>query len=357
MKFNKVNAWLVAVSLTATTVGVNGLPLYVNAIQPGVESVANEETVIIDILSEELDGTEIKEEAFQNQYELKNVILQEGITLIGENAFFNCVSMKSIVVPSTVKMIAQGAFQNCISLKRIDLSKTSVTEISEETFRDCKNLEEVILPEGLIAIQAKAFQGCGALADINFSAAPNLKKIGSGTFSNCISLSDVVLPETVTTVAGGAFANCIGLKSITFPGSISEFGLAVLEGAERAVIKGVVNSYAYEYAVKKGLDFEAISDEILVSDITVSNENITYNKENIKRITLKTGDSISLDVALTPANATNRKFDWEPDKDGVISIAGDGTVTGLQRGFVSILVRAQGGINKTDYIELNVRQA
>ena len=355
MKFNKVNAWLMAVSLTATTVGVNGLPLYVNASQSGVESTTNEETVIIDILSEELDGTEIKKEAFQNQYELENVILQEGISVIGENAFFNCVSMKSIVIPSTVRTIAQGAFQNCTSLEKIDLSKTGVTEISEETFRDCKNLKEVILPQGIVTIQANAFQGCGALADIDLSSLKELKKIGSGAFSNCISLREAVLPETVTTVAGGAFANCIGLQSITFPGSISEFGLAVLEGAANVTVKGVVNSYAYDYAMRKGLNFEAVSDEILVSDITISNENITYNKENIKRLTLKTGESISFGVTVAPVNATNRKFNWEPDKEGIVSFAEDGTVTGLKRGFVSVVVRAEGGVNKTDYIEINVK--
>lgn len=355
MKFNKVNAWLMAVSLTATTVGVNGLPLYVDASQSGVESTANEETVIIDILSEELDGTEIKKEAFQNQYQLENVILQEGITVIGENAFFNCTSMKSIVVPSTVKTIAPGAFQNCTSLEKIDLSKTALTEISEETFRDCKNLKEVILPQGIVNIQANAFQGCGALADIDLSSLKKLRKIGSGAFSNCISLREAVLPETVTTVAGGAFANCIGLQSITFPGSISEFGLAVLEGAGNVTVKGVVNSYAYDYAMKKGLDFEAVSDEILVSDITVSNDSITYNKENIKRLTLKTGESLSLNVALAPENATNRKYNWEPDKEGIVSFAEDGTVTGVKRGFVSVVVRAEGGVNKTDYIEINVK--
>lgn len=355
MKFNKVNAWLVAVSLTATTVGVNGLPLYVNAIQPGVESTANEETVIIDILADELDGTEIKKEAFQNQFELENVILQEGITVIGENAFFNCANLKSIVIPSTVKVINARAFQNCTSLERIDLSKTSVTEIPEEAFRYCKNLREVILPEEIVTVSANAFQGCGALEQVNFSAVKNLKKIGSGAFANCISLKEVVLPKTVTTVAGGAFANCIGLESITFPADILEFGLAVLEGAENVTVKGVVNSYAYDYAMKKGLNFEAISDEILVSDITVNNENIVYNKENVKRITLKAGESISLNVMVTPANATNGKYLWEPDKDGIVSFAEDGTVTGLKRGFVSTVVRAEGGVNKTDYIEINVR--
>lgn len=355
MKFNKVNAWLVAVSLTATTVGVNGLPLYVNASQLSVESTANEETVIIDILADELDGTEIKKEAFQNQFELKNVILQEGITAIGENGFFNCASMKSIVLPSTVKTIGRGAFQNCTSLERIDLSKTSVTEVSEEAFRNCKNLKEVILPEGIVTIQANAFQGCGALEQVDFSSAKKLKKIGSAAFGNCISLSEIVLPETVTTVGSGAFANCIGLKSIAFPGSISEFGLAVLEGTENVTVKGVVNSYAYDYAMKKGLNFEAISDEILVSDITVANETITYNKENVKRLNLKTGESISFDVAVAPANATNGKYSWEPDKEGIVSFAEDGTVTGLKRGFVSVVVRAEGGVNKTDYIEINVK--
>lgn len=355
MKFNKVNAWLMAVSLTATTVAVNGLPLYVDAIQPGVETTTSEDIVIIDILADELDGTEIKKEAFQNRYEFENVKLQEGITVIGKNAFFNCVSMKSIEIPSSVNTIERGAFENCTLLERIDLSKTSVTEISEETFRGCKNLKEVILPEGIVSIQANAFQGCGALEQINFSETKNLKKVGSGAFANCISLKEVILPKTVTTVAGGAFANCIGLKSIVFPGNISEFGQAVLEGAANVTVKGIVNSYAYDYAMRKGLDFEAISDEILVSDITVANENITYTKENIKRIVLKAGESIPLDVNVAPVNASNCQYSWEPDKEGIVSFGKEGTVTGLKRGFVSVVVRAEGGVNKTDYIEINVR--
>lgn len=355
MKFNKVNAWLMAVSLTATTVAVNGLPLYVDAVQPSVESTANEETVIIDILADELDGTEIKKEAFQNQFEFENIILQEGITVIGKNAFFNCVSLKSIVVPSTVNTIEQGAFQNCTSLEKIDLSKTAVTEISEETFRGCKNLKEVILPDGVVTIQADAFQGCGALKSVNLFSLKDLKKIGSGAFANCISLNEVIIPESVTTIGGGAFANCISLESITIPGSVSEFGQAVLEGASNVTVKSVVNSYAYDYAMRKGLNFEPISDEILVSDITVSNENITYNKENIKRITLKAGESMSLNIALAPANATNQTIIWEPDKEGVVAFAEDGTITGLKRGFVSVFVRADGGVNKADYMEINVR--
>lgn len=355
MKFNKVNAWLMAVSLTATTVAVNGLPMYVEAIQPSVESTANEETVIIDILADELDGTEIKEEAFQNHYQFENVVLQEGITSIGRSAFFNCVSMKSIVVPSSVKVIEQGAFQNCTALERIDLSKTSVTEIAEETFRGCKNLKEVILPSGVITIQADAFQGCGALKKVNLSSLKEIKKIASGAFANCISLKEVVLPESVATIGGGAFANCIGLEEITIPGSVTEFGQAVLEGVTNVTVKSVVNSYAYDYAVRKELNFEATSDEILVSEIKVENENITYNKENTKRITLKVGERISLNVALAPVNATNKNIIWEPDKEGVVSFAEDGTITGLKRGFVSVFVRAEGGVNKADYIEINVR--
>ena len=47
MKFSKVNAWLMALSFTATTVCTNGLTVQAESSLPEVESNIQDETVIV----------------------------------------------------------------------------------------------------------------------------------------------------------------------------------------------------------------------------------------------------------------------------------------------------------------------
>lgn len=353
MKFNKVNAWLMALSITATTVGVNGVCVQAEPSQSGIETAVDEEIVTVNQDTEYIDGTIIKKEAFQNRYEINRVVLASGITKIGRHAFFHCTSLKSVVVLSTVEEIEAGAFQDCTSLEYMDLSKTKITRISEETFRGCKNLKQVVLPKTITRIEANSFLGCGALESINLSALKELKRIGSGAFSNCISLKELTLPEQVSQIGGGAFLNCKGLESITIPGKVSDLGLSVLEGANHVTIKGVMNSYGYDYAMKKGLSFQAISDEIMVSDIQMKGE-LVKNQENIKKLRVKQEEVISLGVEVTPGNATDASWVWEIEKPEILSIDVNGKLTARKRGFTGVTLRAIGGVNKRDYLEVSV---
>ena len=385
MNFKKMNAWLMAVSLTATTVGVNGMPLYIDASQLGVKNEINEETLrenklkisaeaksydvdekgkITNYCGAETDIVipnkkngrqicEIGQDVFQNQQNIQSVIISEGITKISQDAFFNCKSLKRVVVASTVTEIAVGAFRNCDSLEEIDLSKTSITKISESVFKNCKNLEKVMLPKGLLTIEADAFMGCGQLASINIEELEQLNRIGSGAFGNCLSLTNIVIPESVTRIAGGAFANCMQLQTITIPGRVSEFGQAVLAGIPQVTIKGTINSLAHDYAREKKIDFEPVSEEILVSKIELSGEDITLDEENIKKLNILAGEKLPVTVEVSK-EATDKNICWECNKEGIVEISEGGMVKGLKKGFVAVVVRAVGGVNKTDYMEINV---
>lgn len=385
MNFKKMNAWLMAVSLTATTVGVNGVPIHADAAQPGMKREVNEETLRengleVSTVAKKYDvdengkvtkynGTEenvfipnkkngrqiqeIVQGVFQNQQNIHSVVISEGITKIGQDAFFNCKALKYVVVPSTVTEIEREAFQNCESLEEIDLSKTSITKIAEGTFKSCKNLKKVILPEGLLFIEADVFMGCGQLADINMENLQSLGRIGSGAFGNCISLTNVVLPESVTRISNGAFANCIQLQTITIPARVTEFGQAVLTGNSNVTIKGTINSLAYNYAKKKDISFQPVSEEILVSSIELSGTDITLDKENIKKLNISEGTEISVNVKVS-SDATNQNFCWECEKEGIVEISKDGVIKAMKKGFTAVVVRAAGGVNKTDYMEINV---
>lgn len=385
MNFRKMNAWLMAVSLTATTVGVNGMPLYVDAAQLGMKREVNEETlrenglqisteakkydvdekgkitkyygteqeVIIPKKKNGRQICEIGQGVFQNQQTIQSVVVSEGITQISQDAFFNCKALKTVIVASTVTELERGAFQNCDSLEEIDLSRTAITKISEGVFKNCKNLKKVILPQGLLTIEADAFMGCGHLADINLNNLERLDKIGSGAFGNCISLTNVVLPDSVTRISNGAFGYCTGLQEITIPARVTEFGQAVLSGVSEVTIKGTLHSLAYDYAVEKNIAFESISEEILVSNIELSGADITLDEENIKKLDIKEGAEIQVNVKVS-SDATDQSISWECNKEGIVEISKDGVIKGLKKGFTTVVVSAVGGVNKTDYMEINV---
>lgn len=56
---------------------------------------------------------------FSFNSEIKSVIIEDGITLIGSSLFSYCDSLVSVTIPDTVSEIDEGAFQDCYSLRDV----------------------------------------------------------------------------------------------------------------------------------------------------------------------------------------------------------------------------------------------
>ena len=78
--------------------------------------------------------------------QIKTVILEEGVTLIGRYAFENCINMDSIMLPDGMFVIQDRAFHNCSAL-------TTLT-----------------IPVSMRGISAAAFEGCTSLTTLNYYA-------------------------------------------------------------------------------------------------------------------------------------------------------------------------------------------
>ena len=163
-----------------------------------------------------------------NNYEVKKIVVSEGITSIGNYAFYYCYNSTEVEIPDTVTRIGNSAFFNNSSLQELELGN-NVTELGEQAFTKCISLRRISLGTGLTAIGNAAFSGCTALTSIG--------AVGSGAdvelpatltsvsgFGNCTGLTSVALPGTVVTVGDSAFSGCTGLKSITLPDSVTTIG-------------------------------------------------------------------------------------------------------------------------------------
>ena len=130
---------------------------------------------------------------FSRSYEIKKVIIKDGVTNIGNNAFFDYPALTSVEIPN------------------------SVTSIGESAFFQCMRLTSVTIGNSLTRIGKRAFENCTALLSVEF---PNsLTNIEEFAFENCFVLTSITIPNSVMSIGNNAFVNCMNLKSFTFKGS------------------------------------------------------------------------------------------------------------------------------------------
>ena len=187
---------------------------------------------------------------------LEEVILQEGLTVIGQGAFRNCKHLKKITIPKTVTDFAYGAFINFAygafinsGLEEVILQE-GLNVIGDLTFKDCKHLkkitiprtvtkfgfntfinsglEEVILQEGLTVIGERAFEDCKYLKKITIPK--TITYFGIEAFDGS-GLEEVILQQGLTVIGGQAFQNCKHLKKITIPRTVTDFGFRTFYGS------------------------------------------------------------------------------------------------------------------------------
>lgn len=153
--------------------------------------------------------------------DVKEVVIEDGITRIGDFAFDYCTEVESIIIPDSVTSIGFFAFANCEKLETITIPD-SVVSIEAMAFDQCKALKTITIPDSVTTLGENAFFYCTNLTSVKLSK--NLESIESGTFFFCESLKDVEIPDKVKTIGSDAFACCFELTDITLPESIDNIG-------------------------------------------------------------------------------------------------------------------------------------
>lgn len=76
--------------------------------------------------------------------DIREIIIEEGVTGIGAEAFKNCINVKSITLPETLVTIGNGAFENTFSMEKITLP-TSIVSVGDDAFTGCISLKNLIV--------------------------------------------------------------------------------------------------------------------------------------------------------------------------------------------------------------------
>lgn len=211
---------------------------------------------------------------------LTNIVLPEGLQIIGDTAFFSCLELENVSIPDSVQLIGSAAFRFCEKLKEIwlgdnlkklgegafarsglehisipggidEIAKQAfhrcdklinvqigngITHIHEDAFSLCSNLQRIVLPESLVEIHKRAFAKCTELAP--FEWPQKLRGIEDNAFELCKKMKRIVLPESLESIGACAFAGIL-LEDIVFPVSITAVDHQAFDSYDTVCAPGV----------------------------------------------------------------------------------------------------------------------
>lgn len=188
------------------------------------ENFKNNGRLVIPAKIDKYDVYSVDCNAFMAKWPVRDIIIENGVKVIGSNAFSRCDLLKTVSIPESVTLIGDFAFTCCPNLKRVTLSEG--LEVIEAGAFEYTGLEEINLPNSLIRIGDGAFRET-CIRSVNIG--PNINIIGSSAFATCDKLERVNFSEGVRFIEDYAFKECFSLESITFPKSLLEMGYGVID--------------------------------------------------------------------------------------------------------------------------------
>ena len=225
-----------------------------------------ESTDILKIPSD-LNVMYITAAAFEDNDNIKKIILPASLMDIQERAFLNCTALEEIYFVSLnhredengnvinpnidwadLSVVYEEAFYGCTNLKKVDLSNVKTITLARDVFANCTSLEEIVdMPSigtmnarafantalkeldltGLYMSGAYVFQGCNQITSIKTG---RFTALGDYMFAGCTSLTGTVVIETPK-VGRGVFANCTNLTGVRFTSNGAQFQIDIGDNA------------------------------------------------------------------------------------------------------------------------------
>ena len=156
----------------------------------------------------------------EHKEDIKEVVIEEGVTSVGFCAFYQMPNLETVVLPSTI-------------IKFSTIRNNSADHYCCYSFAECAKLKNLTLTEGMTAIGGLAFYGCTSLESVRIPTTIDTSSISSlspktqwgvQTFADCTSLKNITLPEGLTGIGAQAFENT-AVESVVIPSTVQNWGL------------------------------------------------------------------------------------------------------------------------------------
>ena len=190
----------------------------------------------------------IPPQAFSFHTEVRHVLVEPGMRIVGEAAWRSCRQLQVVHLPDTVVSLLHGAFSRCRALRVV--IAPGCQYFGPKVFEECCSLTQIgatQCPDNILAPQAqlrpRVFQGCTALQHLDLGkkgqGSTNLNRslpdccfleagivalylpsdfnrIGTAACVSCQQLQTVDLSQTdVIEILGSTFAHCSQLQQLS----------------------------------------------------------------------------------------------------------------------------------------------
>lgn len=237
---------------------------------------------------------------FKENNNIREVIIEDGVTSIGTALFYGCPELQSVTIPESVTVIKNDAFGYCRKLKTIIIPK-SVKRIGGAAFAGCEKLEMIALPDGLTEIQRNMF-------------------------IYCINLESITIPKSVVRIEDAVFVGCTCFRKVYYTGTEEEWEEVSVSTYDNKILEDATLIYN--------------SSELLMSStIKLSTRNKTIKKKKSYTLVvsnLANGDKIISVKSNKPSVAKVKKIS-----------EGKYKITGIKKGTAKVTVKLKSGRKDT----------
>lgn len=271
---------------------------------------------------------------FRGCTSLKNVRFSQKLSQVGDYGFSECSSLDNVVFPESMTSIADNSFSNCLALKKLDLGKALMI-IGPAAFKNDSSIEGIEIPETLYGLGVEAFANCTSLPNVAIKA---ISSIGRQAFQNCSGLQWVSLSDKTTSLGENSFAGCTGIKYVKSYAELPPEGLVNFVDYVPAygtlfVPENSLDYYQYSPTWETWLDIRPLSDNIMISSITLNKSDILF----------KATETVQLSATVGTDDATDKGVLWKTSDSDIATVDTNGLVTAVAVGEATISAVAADG--------------
>ena len=224
-KFFEINKLL---SLLLVTIVI--ISYFINSVADNVQADGYENQKISWVINDDGilnitgDGQMIdydeEDSPFYNNKDIKEIIIEDGVTSIGSQTFVKCENLTSIYIPKSMVSIHNNAFVDCPNIETINVDSSNYKYENRENCNaiiDRENNELVlgcyktVIPSSIKTIGVGAFNGSEKLNELEFPE--SIKHISADAFRNT-GLKELNISKTIEKIDEEAFSNCKNLTLI-----------------------------------------------------------------------------------------------------------------------------------------------